>query len=69
MPRGKFGFHIGDGESHLLVQHEEMIDKVTGFVKIALTIAVYGLYDSFNSLFTDFLSDFVHALGEEMCCI
>ena len=69
MPRSKLSFHIGDSESHLLVQYEEVVDKVTGFVKIALTIAVDGLYDSFNRLFTDFLSDFVHALGEEVCCI
>ena len=66
MAGGEFGLHVGDGEAHLLVENEEVIDQVAGLVEVALAIAVDCLDNCLDSLFTDFLRDFVHALSEEV---
>ena len=66
MTLSQFLFEVGEGESHLFGEHEEVVEKVSGFVEIALAIAIDGFDDGFHGLFAYLLGNLVHTLTKEV---
>ena len=63
---GQFFFEVGEGEAHLLGEHEEVVEQVAGFVEVALAIAVDGFDDGLHGLFAYLLGNLVHTLTKEV---
>ena len=63
---GQFLFEVGEGEAHLLGEHEEVVEEVTSLVEVALAIAVDGFDDGLHGLFAYLLGNLVHSLVEEV---
>ena len=63
---GELFFEVGEGEAHLLGEHEEVIEQVARFVEVALAIAVDGFDDGLDGLFAYLLGYLVHTLTKEV---
>ena len=69
MTGGELGFDVGEGDAHLLVEYEEMVDQVRNFVDVGIPVAGHGLDDGLSGLFADLLGNLLHALAEKMSSI
>ena len=66
MPGEEFLLEVGEGDAHLFVQDEEVVEKVGGLVDVAVKVAGSRFEDGFDRLFTHFLGNLFHPFVEKV---
>ena len=69
MTQSQLTLHILYRATHLLHQHQQVVNHIRCLVYKAVTVAIHSLHNALYSLLANLLSNFLHTLNKEFCGI